>query len=464
MASTSSLVILLMPRIAKTYLLTAREARALLGARRHLALLLFSLALGLGGASLLLTPPLQESSMKILVHQERSTPEQIAAAITSESELLQSQPVIGAAAAELHLADASTLAARLSVLAGNGSHFITVSYQDQSPQQAAQVLHTLFRHYAAQRERLRPTVPVDAILRERSVAFNQKLDEATDALKRLAPEGGLQADAAQHLLKQFYEVQKQAEAARLEKREVEQQLTTLRAQLATQPEQIEISSQTKYAQALDKMKEELVALELQRTQLLQKYQPNHRLLRDADQRLGQVKELIAREEQNPPRERAFARNETRARLSEARFQAETQLAALAEREQRLGALTREYQTRLAALNVEGFQKSSLEREIALNEEAYRLYQKKAQEAEINAVVQQASGVQVRLTEAPRSNPRPRNGPRHWLGFVLLGLLTSVGGVVVAESIHPRVRHADGLQRRFGLAVLAQLPAAPKAER
>ena len=256
--------------------------------------------------------------------------------------------------------------------------------------------------------------------------------------------------------------QKQAEAAHIERREIEQRSTALRAQLATQPEQIEIGSVTKYVSALDKMKEELLALELQRTQLQQKYQPNHRLLRDHDQRLAQAKALIAQEEQHPPRERSFALNETRRRLSDDLLKAEANLAALAQREQRLGALVQEYQTQLSTLNLQSFKKSDLERERAMNEEAWLLFEKKAQEAEINAVLNQTNSSQVSLAEAPVINPRPINAQRARAvaGLLVLGLVLAMSGTILVESWHPRLRHEAGLRRRFGLDVLASWPAQP----
>ena len=145
-------------------------------------------------------------------------------------------------------------------------------------------------------------------------------------------------------------------------------------------------------------------------------------------------------------------------MSDDLLQAEANLAALAQREQRLGELVRGYQTQLSALNVQSFKKSDLERERAMNEDAWLLFEKKAQEAEINAVLNQSS--QVSLAEAPVINPRPINarGAREGAILLLLGLVLAVGGTIVAESLHPRLRHKVGLRRRFGLDVLASLPA------
>ncbi len=428
-----------------------REWSAVLWSRKKLCLSLFAFVVALGAGGLLLRQPLSESSMKILVTR--------AEALHAERELLASSDVLMAVAQQLSLpeSEASQRAARLEIVVSEKAPIIQVSYRDASPAQAAKFLHTLFQTYTAHRLQLQQPSRPDIALRERSADFNQKLATTTNVLKHL--DGVTDVPTQQELLlKQFYDVQKQAEAAQIERREIEQRSLALRAQIATQPEQIETGSVTKYVSALDRMKEELLTLELQRTQLQQKYQPNHRLLRDHDQRIAQAKTLIAQEEQNPPRERSFARNETRQRLSDELLKAEADLAALAQREQRLGALVREYQTQLSALNLQGFKKSDLERERAMNEDAWRLFEQKAQEAEINAVLSQTTDAPVSLIEAPISHSRQPQRGREVAGLLVLGLVLSVGGTFLMESWHPRLRHEIGLQRRFGLEVLASLPA------
>ncbi len=428
----------------------------MLWTRRRLLVSLFVGVVAIGASALVLRAPLYESSMKILVTREED--------LLTESEILNSRAVLAAVAQQLSWSEeqAQQSAARLTTTPVVAARVMKVTYCDRTPQQAAQFLTTLFEQYSAQRQSLRQATSADTALRARSAAFNQKLDATTNALKQLDAQHGFTAPEAQQelLLKQWFDAQKQAEAAQTERRELEQRSLALRTQLAAQPEQIETSSSTKYAAALDKMKEELHALEMQRTELQQKYQPNHRLLREHEQRIAQAQALIAREEQNPPRERAFARNETRQRLSDELLRAEADLAALAQREQRLKTLARDYQTQLAALDGQSFKKSDLERERALNEDAWRRFEQKAQEAEINAVLQQANEAQVRLAEAPVVNPRPLNatGARALIGLVFLGLVLAAGGTLVIESWHPRLRHEVGLHRRLGLPVLASLPA------
>ena len=431
-----------------------REWTAVLWTRRKLLLALFVSLVTIGAITLKLQAPVYESSMKIQFAR--------AAELSVERELLTSQEVLTAVAQQLSwpASEIQPRAAQLEVIVNEKTRVMHARYQGASPAQAAEFLRVLFQNYSAQRQDGQQQPRPESALRARSADFNQKLAATNSALKKL--DGVPQVATQQELLlKQFYDLQKQAESAQIERRENEQRSIALRAQLVTQPEQIETGSVTKYVSALDKMKEELLTLELQRTQLQQKYQPNHRLLRDHEQRIAQAKALIAQEEQNPPRERSFARNQTRQRLNDDLLKAEADLAALTQREERLGKLVLEHQAQLAALHAQSFQKSDLERERALHEDAWRLFEKKAQEAEINAVLHPpANDASVRLAEAPTNPTQPVNQRRGrtGAGLLLLGLVLSVGGTLLVESLHPRLRHEAGLQRRFGWDVLASLPA------
>ena len=450
-----------------------REFCAVVWMRKKLALSLFSLIVlsGIGVMSQMMS--LYESSIKILV-----SPETISAGnnskatatnqIASEIELLKNQELLMTVAQQAGSNNASSLpefASRFLVEEINDSNVIRVTYRDENPEQAARVLQTFFAEYLKERERLsQPINPVNAkaALSERAEAFNQKLDVATTALKQVeaAPELSGNASQKELVLKQYYDLQKQAEAADIERREAKEQINALKSQLASEPEQLEVGSSTKYVQALDKMKEELVAFEMQRTQLLQKYQPQHRLIRDMDQRIAKSKELIAKEEQNPPRERSFAINQTRRRLTDDLFKAETSLAVLVERAARLRELVSSYQSRVNNLNLEGVKKENLERERVLNQEAVNLFRQKAQEAEVDAIVKKSKLTQVRLLEGASlaRYPVSPNWSQNLILLLLAGLGTALGSVLIAETFHPCVCSEEGLHRRLGLAVLAKLPA------
>jgi uncharacterized protein involved in exopolysaccharide biosynthesis len=490
---------------------TVREFLTVLFARKLLMLAIFLAVVASGVGVTLLMEPAYESSMKILVTRDRIDPHVSAAEnrpdllraeiseeeFNSELEILQSRQVLEGVVTALGLAHTTspepagwlaTLRARaadyyrslhhqpaptpveraiaritdhLEVVSVKKSHIIKVSYRDANPERAAQLLNTLYRKYADHHLKLHQNSKAAQVFQEQTETFGQRLAEATEALKRFDAAHGVTNVSAQKelLLKQFYETQSLANAARTEIGETEQRIAALKTQLETQPERIETEARTKYVLALDKMKEELLTLELQHTQLLQKYKPDHRLLRDLEQRIAQARGILAREEQAPPQERAVALNDLHRRLMNELLSAQANLTALRERERSLTTLAAQYQAHLIEIDQKGFEKTDLERTRTVNEDAYLLYRKKAQEAEIINALNQEKVVNVSLADAASVNYRPAS-PQPLLNlavFICVGLIAAPAGAVLAERLNPVVRSEDVVRRQLGLEVLASIP-------
>ena len=483
-----------------------RQMQTVVEAHKWLGLvLLFSVVVS-GMALTLMVSPMYESSIKVLVNRERVDPRISPGAangelprpeigeeeFNSELEIIRSREVIEAVVKELKLDQGPEkpagwldpvrnryrnligqpetspleravldLSASLEAVSVRKSRIIVVTYRDKDPERAAAVLNTLYQKYADHHLHLHGTTQAANVFQSEAAAFHEKLDAATEALKRFdARSGVVDANSQKEiLLRQFYEMQHAVNAAQTERHELEQRLASVKEQLATQPEKIETSTVSKYVNALDKMKEEILTMELQRTQLLQKYKADSRFVRDIEQRIAQAKAALAREEKNPPQERSVALNEIHRRLLNDLLTTQSSLATVREREKRSATVAAEYQARLLEVDRRTFEKAELERTRAVNEEAYLLYQKKAQEAGITKALNQQKIVNVNLAEAAQRSSRPVS-PKPLVNFAVLtvvGLLAALAGCFVAEKLNPYLRSEEQVQRRYKMKLLAQIP-------
>jgi uncharacterized protein involved in exopolysaccharide biosynthesis len=494
-----------------TLLALGRGLWAALRAHWRLALLLCAGVVGAGMGVTLLTPALYESSIKILVTRERVNPSVSPGAVNaemprpeiseeefnSELEIVRSREVVEAVAAELGAGGArqgrvggrwselrerlsgllrsrareaagdsdapaaAQIAAHLSAVPVRKSRVINVTYRDRDPERAARVLNLLYQKYAEHHIRLHQNTQAADVFRRETEAFNRKLAEATERLKKFDAASGVVSAEPQKdlLLRQLYETQSQVNAARTEQHELRQRLAALKSQLAAQPERIETNAVIKYVNALDRMKEELLKMELEHTHLAQKYQPAHRLVRELEQRIAQARAAIAREEANPPRERSVALNEVHRRLLNDLLAAQAALASVGERERRLSELVAEQRARVIEFDRQSFTRAELERTRTINEEAYLLYHKKAQEAEIARSLDREKVVNVSLAEAARPAAQPVS-PKPLVNFAVLsvvGLLAALAGAVAAEKLNPLLRTEDDVRRRYRVRVLARIP-------
>ncbi|HEX4948216.1 MAG TPA: GumC family protein [Blastocatellia bacterium] len=487
-------------------LVVLRQMRTVVVAHKWLALALLLGVVVSGMVLTLLTPPVYEASIKVLVTRERvdprispgaasgdlQRPEIMEEEFNSELEIIRSREVIAAVVKELKLdqepekpagrldglrklyrnllgvTETSALeraitkvGSSLEAVSVRKSRIIVVTYRDSDPERVASVLNTLYQKYADHHLNLHGSAQAANVFQSEAASFRDKLDAATEALKRFDARSGVVDANSQKdiLLRQFYEMQHAVNAAQTERHELEQRLIAIKEQLAAQPEKIETSTVSKYVNALDKMKEEILTMELQRTQLLQKYKADSRFVRDVEQRITQAKAALAREEKNPPQERSVALNDIHRRLLNDLLTTQSSLATVREREKRLAAVATQYQQRLLEVDRRTFEKAELERTRAVNEEAYLLYQKKAQEADITKALNQQRIVNVNLAEAAQRASRPVS-PKPLLNLAVLsvvGLLAALAGCFVAEKMNPYLRSKEQVQRRYRLKILAQIP-------
>ena len=360
------------------------------------------------------------------------------------------------------------VAGNLDVVPIKKSRVIKVNYKDTDPIRAKKTLEEIYRKYVELHVQLSEKRQAGEIFNEQTNAFNRKLKSSTNTLKNFdaqnevsGTEIGIQREL---LLKQLFETQSQLGSTQREIVETEHRITDLQAKVNAQPERIQTGSVSKYVSALDGMKAELIQLEQQRTQLLQKYKPNSRPVFENEGRIGQLKKSIAEETANPPQEKSFALNDLRRSLVTDLFNAQTSLVALKEREKKLLPLVAKLRSQSASLNSRSIERESLERAKNVNEEAYLLYQKKARENEISQVLNKEQVVNFALVDLPRTDGEPKN-PKPLLNLLILIFVGSTAGfasaivlekLATADKEYDFVNSALEIEERWDLPVLATI--------
>lgn len=362
------------------------------------------------------------------------------------------------------------VAGNLSVEPTKKSRIIKVSYTDTDPLRAKKTLEKIYQKFVELHVQINENKQASQVFNKQSDSFNEKLGKSTSALKKFDVQNGVTGAEIkvqqELLLKQLYEAQAQINTASTEIGETEKRIASLKEKIAAQPEQIQVGSVSKYVSALDGMKNELIQLEQQRTQLLQKYQPTARPVRENEERIKQLKKALAEETANPPQERSFALNDLRRRLESELVSAQTSLAALREREKNLSVQAAKLRGDVALLNTRSIERENLERERNVNEEAYLLYQKKARENEISQVLNQEKVMNFGIVDAPRTDGEPKS-PKPLLNLLVLMLVGGSAGfaaAVVLEKFTAEtgedfalIGSAHEIEERWDLPVLAIIP-------
>ena len=364
------------------------------------------------------------------------------------------------------------VAYNLDVVPTKKSRVIKVTYTDTDPQRAKKTLEAVYQKFVELHVELNEKPEAAKVFNEQTGKFNQRLNDATNNLKNFDTQNGvIGADISTQqglLQKQLSDTQTQANATRTEIGETVKRVSSLQSKIAAEPEQIQTGYVSKYVPALDKMKDELVQLQQQRTQLLQKYQPNSRFVRDNQERIDQLKRTLAAETANPPQERSFALNDLRRHLEAELHTAQTSLVSLREREKTLTAQASKLASEVTNLNTRSIERTSLERKRSVNEEAYLLYEKKARENEVGQVLNKVRIMNFAVVDPPRTDGEQKN-PKPLLNFLILagvGAMAGFAGAVFYEKLsdggsdRDLIISPDDIETRLSIPVLASISQVP----
>jgi uncharacterized protein involved in exopolysaccharide biosynthesis len=442
-------------------------------------------------------PKTYESEMRILVRKERVDPVVSAAdagglsvrdlimpeELNSEIELIRSDDVLrnvvlttgmhtrrasflrrllGPPSTEIKIARAvRTLAKKLEVEPLKKSNIIAVRYSSSDPAFAAHVLNALSKAYLDKHMQVRHTPRQLNFFEQETEHYRQKLAEAEARLAAFPREGGavagqLDRDIAVQKLGEMKMNLSQTQATIAETRK---RIASLEAQIPATPARITTQVRNlDNAQLLEKHKSTLLELELKRTQLLQKYKPTYRLVRDVEEEIAKTRVAIAAAESSPLRDEITDRDPTYEWMRGELAKARTERRAL---EGRAAALTQgivQFDESARSLHASGIAEQELMRAAKVLEEKYQLYLKKQEEARIADAMDRSRILNVDIAQEPTMPVLPtRSFSMFLLGGILLAMVLSAGAVFVAEYLDPSFRTPEEVQQYLSIPLLAALP-------
>jgi uncharacterized protein involved in exopolysaccharide biosynthesis len=451
-----------------------------------------------------LMPNEYESRMKILVKNTRSdvpiTPERTTGTagtyfenevsenqINSEIELLTSEDLLNQVVTEtglyaqraslltrLGLRDApSTQAAQvesartqlskdLVITPVKKANIIEIKYTSASPEQAAAVLQKVQALYLEKHVKLhRPPGTHDF--------FKTQADQSEGALRDSEKQlSAFQQSMNVVSLTQQKEqtVQKLTEArtksleTQTSLREVNDRIAKIQQQLETvQPRIVTQSRALPNQFSTERLNTMMVELQNKRTQLLTKFRPDDRLVKEVDQQIKTTRAAMEKASRETATEQSTDLNPLRQTLETELARARVDQAGALGRLEMVSKQVGEYEGQLSRLEGITAEYENLNRKVKENSENYQLYKKKEEEARITDELDQNKITNVSVAEAPMRSQLPvrPNRPMNLVLGIFLGVLLSLGGVVVAEFLRDTVLTPQELEALTGKAVLVSIP-------
>jgi uncharacterized protein involved in exopolysaccharide biosynthesis len=356
---------------------------------------------------------------------------------------------------------AKKLSDRLDVEAIKKTNVIAVTYDAPDPELAAHVLQSLAGVYLEKHMEVHRPGGQLHFFDEQTSESRRQLEQAEKNLLEFTNSHDVVMAAQQRdlLLQRINNVEASYRQAQLQMSETEHRVQELNAQLARLPERT--VTQVRRAdnpELLRALKASLLDLELKRTQLLTKFEPDHRLVREVDQQMEQANAAIAGEKSSPIRDETTDQDMNYEWAKAELQKAEVERKGLQGREATAITQLAEYRTLARQFGEDAIIQDELTSTESAAKENYLLYVKKREQARMGDALDEGGIVNIAIAEKPVVPALPKWPPAIvvFVGFV--GAVASgTGAAFAADYLDPALRTPEEVFACLEIPVLASLP-------
>lgn len=353
------------------------------------------------------------------------------------------------------------LAGKLSVEPLKKTNLIAVTYESEDRDTGQRVLQSLENIYLQKHMEVHRPPGEFQFFAQQTDESQRQLEQAKQTLLQFTSAKGVIAASQQRdlALQKFSDADASYRQAKIELAETARRVQELTKQLASLPERT--TTQVRVAdnpELLKTLKAELLDLELKRTQLLTKFEPNHRLVVELDQQIGQAKGAIATEMLAPLRDETTDKNPNYEWAKAELQHAEVRWKGLEARVFATASQVASYRSMAQQLGEAAYTQDSLLSNQKAALENYLLYVKKREQARVDDALDQRGIVNVAIAEQPVAPALPALSA--WalllIGFAVAGAAGTTAAFG-ADYLDPAFRTPDEVLAYLDAPVLASLP-------
>ncbi len=353
------------------------------------------------------------------------------------------------------------ISGRLTAEAIRKTNLIQVTYSSSDPAQAAAVLHALAHAYRERQQRVRRPSGEYAFFEQQVTQSRRGLLDAEFRLMDFSSDQGVVSAAQERdmALQKLSDAEANDRQTQVAVAETRRRIQDLQSKLKSLPERtLTVIRNSDNPQLAEKMKSKLLELQLKRTELLTKFEPSYRLVKEVDQQIAETKASITGEEHSPIRDETTNQEPNHDWAKSELIKAQVELGTLEAHGQATRIQVAAYREAAQRLGGNALRQGDLLGELKAAEEKYLLYVNKREEARIEDALDQGGIVNVTIVEEPRAPALPARAS--WV-FGLIGLL--LGGTLstslafAADYLSPAFRTPEEVVAFLGTPVLASLP-------
>jgi polysaccharide biosynthesis protein PslE len=438
-----------------------------------------------------LTPDKYESRMKLLVKNMRSdTPvttgngsvldnnEISESQIVSQIELLKSRDLLEDVVKQTNLAQPETNGAEVSdkdiekaiyklekelhITPVKKANIIEISYSSKSPETAALVLNKLAELFLEKHLKLHRPPGTSDFFKAQAEQYQQDLRQAENRFSNFQQQkGAVEINRQKELtLTKLSETSSRLKDLDGKIQEADKRIAAIEKQLGGMERRVATQSRVIPNQySVERLNTMLVELRNRRIQLLAKFQPDDRVVKEVDEQIQQTTEALQKVSQTTAVEQASDLNPLRQSLETELANVRIDQAGHLALRKNLLEQVQQNQDKLTKLAGVTTIHDDLSRQVKQTEETYQLYARKQEESQIEDALDEKKITNITIAEAPIV-PLTPNKSNRLLTLILglsLGLMLAFGSAFVSELLRETFHSPRELQAFTEFPVLATIP-------
>jgi len=356
---------------------------------------------------------------------------------------------------------AQAIAARIEAAPVGRSNVIEISYRGSNPEEAAKIVNDLIEAHTdriATLEGETETLPFWDAKIEEAAGRSREAQSALDAYQTKQGTDLLARDDAQ--LRTVL-ARLEADRVTLETQRFESQATIsfLSAELLTQPETIEEEIKVSESDLAMLIEEQILELEMERTELLTRYTPQSTPVRQLDRQIESLQDRLEITDAQRLAETTTGPNPARQQVELDLMRAQSEQTGAEARLIALNSQIEVYRDRLTKLELSSAELDRLTNEVESASEAHQNYLRQAEAARFDRSLGASKLVNVSLIDraevpgAPERLYRKRKVIQGTLFGFLLGILVAF----LRDWLDPTVKGSHQAARLAGLPVISEIP-------
>ena len=350
----------------------------------------------------------------------------------------------------------------LSVEGIKKSDVIAISFKHKDPKIAAKIVNTLANAYFDEHLLVHKNPQSYNFFEDQSQVLKTRLEQSEAALETFKKQNRVTALDEQQklLLKHNADLNAELNRTLSQEAETKNRILQIRQQLDKTPETIPQGKEVDHNPYLiGNLEARLVELQLKEKELLMKYTPQSRLVKNVKEEIQMVQEKLAQNEKKQYGKSSVGLNTTYQRLQEELFRNQAEGKALVAKREIQNTQLTNFQGKLEQLNQMEVKLNQLEQSVDVNRQNYRLYLAKFEESRISDAMDNKKMANVSLMQSAFTPLKPVS-PKVLLNIVLAIFLGGFGGLGLAffgEYLDDSLEKPEDVEKELQLPVLASIP-------